>query len=55
MKAESWDTVTLVDRTDYYRVYTYRGKRIYAGMNSDTVCDDETDTVDSIIKPEKKK
>jgi hypothetical protein len=50
MKAEPWDIVKLKGRTDFYRCYTYKGHRIYCGINSDTVCDDTSDQVKAIVK-----
>ena len=40
-----WDVVALEGRTDLYRVYTYRGRIIFAGLHSDTVTDESRDTV----------
>ena len=50
MKSESWDIVKLKHRTDYYRCYTYRGRRIFCGLNSDTVCDEQSDEVVKIVE-----
>lgn len=50
IKYEAFDLVRLKDRTDVYRVYTYAGRYIFVGQNSDTVTDERKDTVVEVIK-----
>lgn len=46
----AWDIVRLKGRTDLYRVYTYAGKKIFVGMNSDTVTDESRDEVMEVVE-----
>lgn len=50
VKVKAWDLVELKYRTEPFRVYTYKGKYIFAGMVSDTVTDESRDEVVKIIK-----
>jgi len=48
-KTNSWEIVKLKARTDIYRCYTYRGKRIFCGIHSDTVSDESREEVVEIV------
>ena len=50
LQSKSWDVVKLKARTDTYRCYTYRGKRIFCGIHSDTVSDESREEVVEIVK-----
>lgn len=52
MKLKSWDLVLLANRTDVYRVYTYKDKFIFCGINSDTVTDSFKDEVVKVLTEE---
>ena len=46
---KTWDLVGLENRTDIYRVYTYKKKFIFVGQNSNTVTDESRDRVSKIL------
>jgi len=46
---DAWDLVELENRTDVYRVYTYKKKFIFVGQNSNTVTDESRDKVSKIL------